>query len=148
MKITLSTQVDSSLKIVKEGFNETLFLKLSPPFPLVKLLRFDGCLTGHHVWLELNFLLFKQRWDALIIEHQESEKEFYFIDEGSKMPFFLKSWRHKHLLKSRNGKCIVTDQIQFSTGTILTDVLVYPLLWFQFVYRKPIYRKHFRLQNG
>lgn len=148
MKIALSTKVESSLKTVKEGFNQDLFLKLSPPFPLVKLLRFDGCLTGHQVWIELNFILFKQRWDALIVDHKESEEEFYFIDEGTKLPFFLKSWKHKHILNSSAGNCYVTDQINYSTGTILTDLLIFPLLWLQFVYRKPIYRKHFRSQNG
>jgi hypothetical protein len=89
MKITLSTQVDQDFLKVKEGFNVDLFSALNPPFPPVKLLRFDGSKKGDLVSLELNFLFFKQVWTSDITDDHTSAKGFYFIDEGKKLPFFF-----------------------------------------------------------
>lgn len=144
MKLTISTSVKSDWKKVKEGFNETLFLKLSPPFPKVRLLQFDGCKTDDKVIIELNFLLFKQIWESEIIEDGESETQWYFIDIGKKLPFFLKSWRHRHLIQSVGKKSVIIDEVTFTTGTLLTDLITLPAIWLQFLYRKPIYQKIFQ----
>jgi hypothetical protein len=74
MKLTLQTRVEQDYLSVKKGFDQTLFQKLSPPFPPVKLLRFDGSSTGDLVVLELNFLFFKQRWTSEITEDSTEEK--------------------------------------------------------------------------
>jgi ligand-binding SRPBCC domain-containing protein len=92
----------------------------------------------------LNFLLFKQEWISHIIESNEDESGFSFIDVGVKLPFFLSSWRHHHIIKKReDGGSDIIDDIQYTTGTWLTDVLFYPVLYGQFLYRKPVYRKVF-----
>ncbi len=145
MKITINTLVDQRLPQVIAGFNGDLFLKLNPPFPKVRLIRFDGCKTGDIVSLELNFLLFKQVWTSEIVDDQSDPTEFYFIDKGTKLPFFFKSWEHKHILRVKDDKTVVIDDISYQTPTLLTDWLMYPLLYLQFLYRKPIYRKVFRL---
>ena len=77
------------MEAVVEGFNESLFLKLNPPFPPVRLLQFDGCKKGDVVSLELNFILFKQQWISLITNDQTGEDYFQFIDIGEKMVAFL-----------------------------------------------------------
>lgn len=56
MQITLQTAVEKSHLQVMEGFTESLFSRLAPPFPPVKVLRFDGCKAGDIVDLELNFI--------------------------------------------------------------------------------------------
>jgi len=144
MKIEIKTKVGATVNRVKEGFDEKLFLSLSPPFPPVRVLRFDGCKKGDRVGLQLNFLLFKQNWESLITAEVSTESEFSFVDEGVVLPFFLKRWKHHHLVLSepKGGSCVI-DDISFSTGWVLTDYLMYPLLYFQFLYRKPIYRKVF-----
>lgn len=144
VNIIINTQVRRSLGEVKDGFTDQLFLSLNPPFPPVKLLEFGGCQKGNRVALELNFIIFKQMWVSDIIEDKESESEWYFIDVGTQLPFFLKSWTHIHKVKSSNGGSIISDNITFSTGFILTDLLMYPLLFTQFIYRKPVYRKLFK----
>jgi len=144
MKIRIATQVDASLEKVKEGFTEDLFISLNPPFPPVKLLQFDGCKTGDQVALELNFILFKQLWVSDITDDGQSEKEWFFLDEGTKLPFFLKSWKHWHVVEKNESGAKIVDDITFSTGTLLTDVLFYPALLGQFLYRKPIYRRIFK----
>ncbi|QNL21941.1 hypothetical protein HZR84_08310 [Hyphobacterium sp. CCMP332] len=143
MKLKVKTIVKQPILKVWEGFDETLFVKLAPPFPSVKLLQFDGSKKGDRVALELNFLLFRQKWISDIIEHNENEDQIFFIDKGVILPFFLKTWQHKHILKRNGNGTEIIDDIRYSTGTLLTDMLMFPGLYLQFLYRKPVYRKIF-----
>jgi ligand-binding SRPBCC domain-containing protein len=143
MKIIIKTPVAAPMTSVWKGFDETLFTKLSPPFPPVKLLRFDGSLTGDVVSLELNFIVFKQEWTSLIIDQKETEQEIYFVDEGKKLPFFLSFWRHKHRLIKNGEGTLIADEIEYRTPSILFDYLMYPIFWAQFAYRGPIYKRLF-----
>ena len=144
MHITISTSVRQHFLDVKQGFDQDLFSSLSPPFPPVKLLRFDGSEKGDIVSLELNFLFFKQVWTSEIIEDQTSESEFYFVDKGIKLPFFLEIWQHKHRLINRGkSETEIRDEIYYKGSTWFLTPLLYPILYLQFLYRKPIYRRIF-----
>lgn len=146
MKINISTKVEKNYLDVKEGFNDSLFLKLNPPFPPVKLLRFDGSSKGDIVILELNLLLFKQKWVSEITDDHTDDQEFYFIDEGTTLPFFLKKWKHKHrIIKQENGS-IIKDEIEYHGPAGILTLLLYPVLYLQFLYRKPVYQKIFRIR--
>jgi ligand-binding SRPBCC domain-containing protein len=143
MRLTIRTSVAQNYLAVKEGFTQDLFLKLNPPFPPVRLNRFDGSSQGDIVELELNFILFRQTWRSLITEDGQTKQEWYFIDEGVKLPFFLKYWKHHHrVLKQGDGSQIV-DDIHFRSPFWLMDFLLYPVLGLQFLYRKPAYKKFF-----
>lgn len=144
MKITIETPVEQGYLDVKSGFNESLFKKLSPPFPPVKLLRFDGSRKGDFVTLELDFIFFKQKWTSEIIEDWTTELEFYFVDQGVELPFFLKKWKHKHRVISAGIGSIIRDEIEFEAPFGLMTILLYPVLWVQFAYRKGIYRMIFK----
>ena len=144
MKITIETPVEQDYLSVKAGFDETLFSKLSPPFPPVKLLRFDGSAKGDIVTLELNFIFFKQKWTSEITDDQTDEREFYFIDEGIELPFFLKTWRHKHRIIKNDTGSVIRDEITYQGPLGLMTLLLYPALYLQFLYRKPIYKKIFK----
>lgn len=144
MKITIETPVEQGYLDVKSGFNESLFKKLSPPFPPVKLLRFDGSRKGDFVTLELDFIFFKQKWTSEIIEDRTTELEFYFVDQGVELPFFLKKWKHKHRVISAGIGSIIRDEIEFEAPFGLMTFLLYPVLWVQFAYRKGIYRMIFK----
>ena len=128
---------------IKQGFTKDLFLSLNPPFPKVKLLRFDGCKSGDEVGLELNFLFFRQKWISKIIEDKEDNQSWYFVDQGTTLPFFLKSWKHKHIVENLRSDSMIIDQISYTSGYWIMDLLLYPVLLLQFLYRKPIYRKWF-----
>ncbi|MBB6326557.1 ligand-binding SRPBCC domain-containing protein [Algoriphagus iocasae] len=147
MKIKIKTKVEQDYLSVKEGFNESLFKKLSPPFPPVKLIRFDGSQKGDLVALELNFLLFRQNWVSEIIEDQTDNKEFYFIDKGIELPFFLKSWTHNHRVIKKGNGSIIQDEISFQAPFFLLTLLLYPAMLLQFGYRIPIYKKIFKRGN-
>ena len=145
MHLLLRTKVNQPLPSVWKGFDRTLFDQLSPPFPPVDVIRFDGCAQGDVVHLRLNFLVFRQDWISLITEQKTTNEEIYFIDQGTQLPFFLTHWHHRHrLVRDSPDSTLIIDDIAFKTPFWFTDYLMYPLMWLQFAYRKPIYRRVFR----
>ncbi|MBN8826507.1 MULTISPECIES: hypothetical protein [unclassified Spirosoma] len=149
MRFILKTQVDQPLPKVWEGFNRALFEQLTPAFPPVKVVRFDGCLQDDLVHLQLNFFLFRQDWISRIIDQKTSAEEIFFVDKGVRLPFFLTYWEHHHRLqrlpsgqKSRK-QTVIIDDITFRTPFKLTDYLFYFVLKGQFACRKPVYRRIF-----
>ncbi|HSJ67840.1 MAG TPA: hypothetical protein VK921_09200 [Anditalea sp.] len=143
MKISISTLVDQDFLSVKNEFNAQLLKRLSPPFPKVTIKRFDGISTSDKVSMELDFLFFKQMWDGDIIDHLQTDEEFYFIDIGTKLPFFLKSWQHKHRLIKHGDRTVIVDEIDYKSTNKLMTLIFYPVMIGQFLYRKPIYKKYF-----
>jgi ligand-binding SRPBCC domain-containing protein len=145
MHLKLKTKVESDFLKVKDKFNEELFVKLNPPFPPVELKEFGGCEKGDKVHLRLNFIFFKQDWISEITFDNTDDKVFEFIDEGTQLPFFLKSWKHHHIVeKIDSSGSFIIDDVTFKSPFMLIDFLLYPVLWLQFAYRKPIYKKFFK----
>lgn len=142
MKFKVRTSVEQAVDEVKSGFDESLFRKLSPPFPKLRVIRFDGSEPGDRVEVELNFILFKQLWVSEITETQSSESSYYFVDQGLQLPFFLKSWRHKHHIAS-GSKTQIIDDVEYTCANKFLELICYPLLLSQFIYRKPIYKRIF-----
>jgi len=128
---------------VWEKFDHNLFQKLNPPWISASLLRFDGNEVGDEVHLEINFILFNQKWISEITSNASREGHYEFVDEGKTLPFFLKKWRHRHVIRHQGSGSEIIDDIRFSTGTWLTDLLFYPVLFTQFWYRKPVYKRYF-----
>jgi ligand-binding SRPBCC domain-containing protein len=143
MNLQIITTVQKSYKQVFGLFTKELFLKLSPPFPKVKLIRFDGSEKQDKVIVELDFLIFKQEWESVITEKAETKEEIYFVDEGTRLPFFLKKWKHTHRIVKNGEHTDIVDDIEFETPFRPLNILLYPILYFQFAYRKPIYKKIF-----
>ncbi len=144
MKIRLSTKVEQDYLSVYHGFDKELFKALKPPLLPLELLRFDGSRKGDEVHIKLGKGWLAQDWHALITEDNIGKEEAYFIDKGIKLPFFLKNWEHRHrVMKTGNGATII-DDITYKTPTLLTDYLMYPVMWLQFAARKPVYRRIFK----
>lgn len=143
MRLIITTSVEQDYQTVKQGFNQDLFRQLNPPFPPVRLNRFDGSQQGDIVELELNFLLFRQTWRSLITAEGMNEQEWHFIDEGVKLPFFLRYWKHHHRVICQGDGARIVDDIRFRSPLRLLDFLLYPVLALQFMYRKPVYKKVF-----
>lgn len=144
LRLQLHTRIHLSAEEALSRFDRSLFLALSPPFPPVKLIRFDGCKRGDKVELEINFILFKQRWISDITEDYNRSDELGFVDEGTKLPFFLSYWRHRHRILKRGSACVVLDDITYSGGGVVLSLLLYPLLYLQFLYRVPVYKRLLR----
>ena len=144
MKLTLQTRVNQDFKNVFRGFDRELFRKLAPPFPHMHVIRFDGCKTGDKVEVELKTGLTSHFWSSLITQQQENDYEIYFVDEGQVLPKPLKFWRHKHVIYQNGKKTIISDQVEYKTGSELLDYLILPLMYLNFLYRKPVYKKYFK----
>ena len=145
MHLIVRTDVNQPLKQVAAGFNEKLLKALAPPFPPMKLQRFDGSKKGDIVAMELQLGFMKQRWVSEITDHGETDKEWYFVDEGRVLPKPLKYWRHRHrLLSLPQGGTRIIDDLTYSSGNRFLDLVLYPAMLAQFIYRKPIYKKRFR----
>ncbi|TGE14479.1 SRPBCC family protein [Hymenobacter elongatus] len=145
MHITLRTSVAQPPAQVLAGFTRELFLALAPPFPKLNLLRFDGCLRGDQVEIELVSGPLRQRWTSLITDHgQLPDGTLYFVDEAQTAPAPLRYWRHRHLMEpGPNGGSTIVDAIEFRTASKVLDALLYPAMWAQFAWRRPIYRRVF-----
>ncbi|WP_366512687.1 hypothetical protein [Lunatimonas sp.] len=144
MHITISTSVNQHYLKVKEGFSGDLLLQLNPPFPKVTLQRFDGSEVGDLVSLQINMLVAKVNWTSKITDAATTEEEYFFVDEGVSLPFFLSKWKHRHrIIRSGERKTIIRDEISYAGRFALLTPILYPILYLQFLYRKPIYRKVF-----
>jgi ligand-binding SRPBCC domain-containing protein len=146
MHVTLRTAVAQSPAQVLAGFTRELFVALAPPFPMLRVLRFDGSRTGNHVEIELDTLVKRLPWTSLIVDDgQLPDGTHFFIDEGQLLPPPLRYWRHRHLMQpGPNGGCIIVDDLEYRTASKVLDIVLYPAMWAQFVWRRPIYRRWFK----
>tara|TARA_R110002049_G_scaffold219020_2_gene390742 strand:- start:606 stop:1028 length:423 start_codon:yes stop_codon:yes gene_type:complete len=138
MNITLRSKVDENLTAVYSRFNGELFKYLLPPG--AQLIEFDGSKKGDIVHLRLPLV---GEWISEITENGASENSYYFIDEGKKLPFPLKKWKHKHILITSGQQTIIEDNMNFSSGNIIIDVLIYPALLISFLPRVWQYKSYF-----
>ena len=139
MKITLKSKVTGNLQFIKDHFDEGLFKYLLPPG--AQLIEFGGSSTGDTVHLKLPIA---GEWISEITEHHAEDNLYYFIDEGRKLPFPLKTWRHRHVLKGQEEYTMIEDHMSFSTGFILSDLLFYPVLLLSFLPRLWQYKMYFK----
>ena len=145
MRLLLHTAVLQSPSVVMAGFTRALFEALAPPFPKLRVLRFDGCHTGDRVEIELDTLVKRLPWTSLIVaDGQEPDGTHFFVDEGQVLPPPLRYWQHRHRIQSGpNGSSLIVDDLEYRTASRLLDVLIYPAMWAQFAWRRPIYRRWF-----
>jgi ligand-binding SRPBCC domain-containing protein len=144
LRIKIETLVKGNYKDVTNRFDRDLFLALKPPLVQLDLKVFEGCEKGDKVEMELGVLGVKQVWKSLITEHGLTDDRSFFVDEGVVLPPPLKDWKHHHIMENvEDNKTNIIDDIQYSTGFKLLDVLIYPVMYAQFWYRKPIYKRYF-----
>lgn len=143
-KIYFQTETNTPYQDVIDNFDRDLFVYLAPPLLPFNLVKFDGCKTGDQVIIELGPKPFSITWQSDITEDYQDESKWYFVDEGVKLPFPLKKWRHIHTVaKDHNGNGVIIDDINYSSGNAFLDNLLYPALLAQFLPRKILYKKFF-----
>jgi ligand-binding SRPBCC domain-containing protein len=139
MNITLRSKVIGDLTAVYNRFDHNLFRYLLPPG--AQLIEFGGSKKGDIVHLKLPLA---GEWISEITENGRTDDSWYFIDEGRKLPFPLKKWKHKHILHDAGKNTIIEDNMNFSTGNIITDILFYPVLLLSFLPRLWQYKSYFK----
>jgi ligand-binding SRPBCC domain-containing protein len=132
----------ASLQEVVKGFDEQLFSALNPKWMPMKVLRFDGCAPGDKVQLAIGLPPLAMAWTSEITEAGNEATRWWFVDEGTALPFFLSYWKHTHRVESREGKCRVIDHIEFEFSSPLYKLLL-PLMRKQFGYREKVYPAYF-----
>ena len=144
MKLRISTSVAQNYNQVFDQFDERLLKQLTPPGMQLKLIEFDGSKKGGVVHLEVTILrLLKQEWYNEITEFERGEQRNYFVDEGVKLPGLFKYWRHEHSIEKDGTGTRIVDNITYKSPFLLLDWLLWPTLFLQFAYRKPIYKRMF-----
>lgn len=139
----IQTPIAASMEHVWAQFDKSLLLKISPPFPKVNIRRFDGCLKGDEVELEINLFGLQILWTSHITESAETPEKIYFIDEGRIVPFGIHTWKHVHsIIATGKDTCLVEDFVTYQTKFTILDYLLFPMLWGMMVYRKPFYQKY------
>jgi ligand-binding SRPBCC domain-containing protein len=150
MHLYLRTHVAATPAQVSAGFTRELFLALAPPFPPFQLLRFDGCQRGDEVHIQMGVGPLSTRWNSLITDHgTTADGTYYFVDEGQLLPTPLRYWQHRHLMQpAPDGGCYIVEDIEYRTASTVLDRLLWPVMWAQFVWRRPIYQRWFGTAAG
>ena len=145
MRVVVRTFVSQAPAQVMAGFTRALFEALAPPFPKLRVLRFDGCRTGDKVEIELDTVVKRLPWTSLITDDGlRPDGTHFFIDEGQVLPTPLRYWRHHHRIEpGPNGGSAIVDDLEYRTASWLLDAVLYPAMWTQFAWRRPVYRRWF-----
>lgn len=148
MRIQLKTKVDGNYRAVMEKFDRKLFEALKPKYGKMEIVEFTGSKKNDIV--HLRFLSpFKVEWESEIIEDGENENESYFIDEGTKLPFPLSYWKHKHVVqKITEDTSYIIDDMTFEGVHFIFTPLLYPALYIAFYPRKSIYKSFFKANKN
>jgi ligand-binding SRPBCC domain-containing protein len=144
MHIRLSTKVNGNYKKVMEQFERPLFEALKPAGLQMEIVEFTGSRKGDRVHIRLTSLR-KDDWVSLITEDGISEKEAWFVDEGTVMPFGFTYWRHRHIVqKHSETTSVIVDDLTFKAKNFLVAWFFYPVFWWGLYRRKKVYRRFFR----
>ncbi len=143
MKIQIVTKVNGNYQDLILQFDRKLFEALKPPIGKLEILKFTGSKKGDRV--HLRFLSpVKTEWISDITQDEINEKEAFFVDEGVKLPFPLRYWKHKHIVqKITADSSFIIDEITFKGSNFLFTFLLYPALYIAFWLRKKTYRSYF-----
>lgn len=149
LHFTVETPVKGHFVEVFSRMNRNLFNILQPPGVPVTLERYDGEQPGDQIVVVLHLpLLPPQRWQTQITAREILPNEAYFTDAsgpGDALPFFLARWQHRHRIVSDGPeRSRIRDEVSFEGPRWLPDWLLLPVLWLQFVWRKPQYQKYFK----
>lgn len=143
MRILLDSLVKCSFEKVSADFGDELFKFLLPPKFVASLVAYEGSKPGSKVHIRFKLPL-PSDWISIIKSEFRDTEKYIFVDEGEKLPFGLKQWKHTHsVIKVDEKQTRILDDMNFSTGYKIFDLLMYPVLYLSFYPRKKLYKKYF-----
>lgn len=143
MRIVLRSYVNAPFEKVAGDFGEDLFTFLLPPKMVAGLVKYEGSEPGSKVHIRFKLPL-PADWISVIKSEEKTHEKHLFVDEGEKLPFGLKRWKHVHsIIKKGDNTTEIVDDMNFSSGLKLFDLLIYPVLYLSFYPRKKLYKKYF-----
>ena len=143
MRLVLKTKVSGNYKVIMDRFDLDLFEALKPIGAKMEIVEFTGSQKGDLVHIRFT-KPFRTEWISKITDHGSDDKMAFFLDEGDKLPFPLKKWKHKHIVEyETDSQSIIVDDISFSSNNVILDLILYPAMFLGFYPRKKIYKKYF-----
>lgn len=143
MIFRMEIPVQAAPNTVREGFTRSLFEALRPPGIKLRIDRYDGNNPGDSIHLTAGVLFVRFRWESLITAQWEKDGEWGFEDQGVKLPFFLKSWTHRHLVQSMPKGSVIIEDVQYEPRRKWMRFFARILVNLQFHPRPKVYRKYF-----
>ncbi|MEM0996904.1 MAG: hypothetical protein AAGN35_07490 [Bacteroidota bacterium] len=145
MNFRVRTPVKGDHRSVFAQFNKDLLSALTPPGMTLDIVRYDEPTeVGSIVHIKMRmFGIIRQEWYMHITEFEEGAEKSWFTDEGVRLPGFLKSWRHRHLIEQADDHAVIVDDVTYTGKFGLLTYLLYPVVWGQFAARKPYYQRYF-----
>lgn len=144
MNIRFETKVKGHYKKVMQQFDRQLFEALKPKQGKMEIVEFTGSKKGDRVHIRFVQPI-RAEWISIITEDGENEKEAYFIDEGTTLPYPLAYWQHKHIVrKIDEDHSLIIDDITFKAKNRLLTNLMYPAIYLGFAPREKIYQEYFK----
>lgn len=142
MKFAVESKITGiDFRKVYDVFDFKLLSDLSPSFMKPEAIIYEGNKRGDRLSFRLHTPFFTTLWEGKVSEEKYAEDEIYFVDEGDKMPFGMRLWRHKHRIIKTDYGTLIRDEVQFDTKNSLLTFFLLPGIWLQFLYRKPLYDK-------
>jgi ligand-binding SRPBCC domain-containing protein len=141
-KIFIRCEVAVPFEQVCAGFNKQLLEALSPALMKLRILRYDGQRKGDKFSMQLGPKIFNIRWEGMVSAAGQTPGTYWFEDVGLKLPFPLKHWKHKHLVRTSGQGAVIMDIVSFSTGNSFIDMCCYPLLKNMFQARISKYQRY------
>ena len=144
MKFTIKTPVPGNYVDVMNAFDRDLFEYLKPKGAKMEIVEFTGSKTGDKVHIRFVSPI-KADWISEIVDHGVNDQEAFFLDKGVVLPWPLKKWKHRHVVKNAGKKeSVIEDQIEYKTSNVILDALIRPFMFMGFYLRRAQYKKYFK----
>lgn len=147
MNIILKAAVKGNYKKVMEAFDRKLFEALKPPIGEMEIVNFTGSKKGDKVHIRFHNPV-KAEWISDIVEDGVNEKQAWFVDKGTELPWPLATWTHRHIVeKIDDHNSMIIDDISFTGTNAFLSLSLYPAILVGFSARKKIYQDYFDKLN-
>jgi len=142
MRIIIKSPVSQKPETVWAAMDEQMLRSLSPWFLHLKVLKYEGNKPGNKFSFETGIWPITAVWSGLVTSAGQTPGTFWFEDRGEKLPFPLKRWKHRHIVRKTTAGSVVIDAIECSTNMTFLDLIVKPLLTCLFSVRKQKYSRY------
>ncbi len=143
MRFKIKSKVKGNYRDIMQRFDRELFEYLLPKGADVELVEFGGSVKGARVHIQFHSPI-KATWISDITEDGMSDTETWFIDRGTTLPFGLRYWHHKHIVRRvSETESEIIDDITYRFGNGILTFLLFPALYFGFLPRKRQYKRYF-----
>ncbi len=144
MKLKLNTQVKGNYQKIMAAFDRSLFEALKPPFGKMEIVEFTGSKKGDRVHIKFHSPI-KAEWVSDIVEDEMTEDMASFVDVGTKLPWPIATWTHRHIVERVDeDNSMIIDDISFTGTNLVFSLILFPAIFMGFYPRKKIYQAYFK----